>query len=209
MDLITDLTDAGLLAGLFLGALLDALPGPCLFVFGEVFFIAAGGLLHQSGSPWPVLAVFAGALTADQLGYWLGGRLAKPLRRMVLARASRRAAWRRTRAGLERRAILFVGISRLLGPVAWITPTVAGSLQIGRARFSAGSLLGVFVGVGQFVVYGWLMSAGADLAGLDIGGLVADHALAILVVANGTALAGLVIWRRLATRRPTVPRDPQ
>ena len=36
-DFLAQTSEGWLLASLFAGALLDALPGPCLFVFGEVF----------------------------------------------------------------------------------------------------------------------------------------------------------------------------
>ncbi|RKR03222.1 DedA family protein [Maricaulis maris] len=196
-----DSSEPWLLASLFGGAFLDSLPGPCLFVFGEVFFVLAGTLLHDTGSLWPVVAVFAGALSADQIGYVLGARVAAPLRRLVLATARRRAAYRRAQRGLQRRTLVFVAISRLLGPVAWITPALAGSLRISRLRFSLGSLIGVFVGVGQFVLYGWLLAAGAVAAGVNLGGFLADHAGLMLLVGNAVVLVGLVSWRWSASRR--------
>lgn len=203
-DFLAQTSEGWLLASLFAGALLDALPGPCLFVFGEVFFLMAGNLAHETGSSWPVLAVLAGALTADQTGYFLGSKMSGPLRRVALRTSRRRAAWRRARAGLEARAILFVAGSRLMGPVAWITPTLAGSLDISWLRFSIGSFLGVLIGVGQFVLYGWLLAAGSGLIGFDLGRFVMTHAASILIGTSALGLVSMLIWRRLASCPPSV-----
>ena len=56
---------------LFIGALLDALIGPNLFVPGEPFLIAAGYQLHQ-GLWYGVIAVLCGGLIGDQLSYLIG-----------------------------------------------------------------------------------------------------------------------------------------
>ncbi|WP_203294652.1 DedA family protein [Maricaulis parjimensis] len=195
--------DSLVLLVLFAGAFLDALPGPCLFVFGEVFFVLAGNLVQETGSLWPVLAVFAGAFLADQAGYWGGRRAATPLKKLVLARSGRRKAYRRARAGLTARLVLFVAISRLLGPVAWITPALAGSLSASWSRFTLGSFLGVLIGVGQFVVYGWMLAAGIDLAGGDLGAFVEQHALALIVFANLLGMLAIFVWRWISVRRHT------
>ena len=164
----------------------------------------AGNLAHETGSAWPVLAVLAGALTADQTGYFLGSKMSGPLRRVALRTSRRRAAWRRARAGLEAQAILFVAGSRLMGPVAWITPTLAGSLDISWLRFSIGSFLGVLIGVGQFVLYGWLLAAGSGLIGFDLGRFVMTHAASILIGTSALGLVSMLIWRRLASCPPSV-----
>ncbi len=187
--------DGWLLLVLFAGALLDALPGPCLFVFGEAFFLVAGQLLHETGSIWPVLAVFAGALLADQAGFALGRWAELPLKRLILCRSGRRKAYRRARNGLQSRLILFVAISRLLGPVAWITPALAGSLNLSWHRFTLGSGLGVMIGVGQFVLYGWLLAAGGGAIGARVGAFVEAHALLLLLLANLLGAATLLVWR--------------
>lgn len=190
--------DAWLLLILFGGAFLDALPGPCLFILGEPFFLMAGHLLHETGSVWPAISVLVGALLADQTGFWIGQRAATPLKRLVLARSGRRRAYRRARQGLQSRLILFVAVSRLLGPVAWITPTLAGSLDVSWLRFSLGSVLGVVIGVGQFILYGWLLAAGVALAGGDLGHWVQAHALYLLIGANLLGLAGIWLWRHVS-----------
>ncbi|WP_291844568.1 VTT domain-containing protein [Maricaulis sp.] len=208
IGILADTSETWLLASLFLGALLDALPGPCLFVFGEVFFVLAGTLLHDAGTVWPVMAVFAGALVADQIGYELGRRAATPLRRLALATARRRSAYRRAHRGLQGRTLVFVAASRLLGPVAWITPALAGSLRVSWLRFTLGSLIGVFLGVGQFVLYGWLLAAGVGAAGFDLGHFLAEHAVLILFGGNGVVIAGLLIGRwQFGSRRG--PRQDQ
>ena len=198
--LLDSQSETWLLLALFGGAFLDALPGPCLFIFGEPFFLLAGSLLHESGSVWPVMAVIAGALLADQAGFWIGQRAFNPLKRIALARSGRRKAYRRARRGLQSRLILFVAISRLLGPVAWITPTLAGSLDVSWHRFTLGSSLGVMIGVGQFVLYGWTLAAGVGLAGGELGAFVQQHAVTLLILANLLGLAAIGVWRWISSR---------
>ena len=91
-----------------------------------------------------------------------------------------------------------------MGPVAWITPTLAGSLDISWLRFSIGSFLGVLIGVGQFVLYGWLLAAGSGLIGFDLGRFVMTHAASILIGTSALGLVSMLIWRRLASCPPSV-----
>ena len=61
-------------ASLFIGALLDALIGPNLFVPGEPFLIAAGYQLHQ-GIITGVFAVLLGGFLGDQASYFIGRKV--------------------------------------------------------------------------------------------------------------------------------------
>ena len=159
---------ASLILTLFFGAFFDATLGTCFFVFGEAFFLMAGGLLFADGALWAVAAVFSGAYAADQAGYLLG-RQARPwFHRFVLARRARRAALRRTRLLLRRHGIKAVAASRLLGPVAWFMPPVCGSTGMPWHRFAIGSAIGVTLGVGMFVALGWLTAWGADRGDIDV-----------------------------------------
>jgi len=196
---------APLVLTLFLGAFFDATLGTCFFVFGEAFFLMAGGLLFSERAIWAVAAVFAGAYAADQTGYLIGRQLRPFFHRFVLARRARRAALRKTRALLARHGIKAVAVSRLLGPVAWFMPPVCGSAGMAWQRFAIGSALGVTLGVGMFVALGYAAAWGAARGNVDVEAFIAVHKWALL--AGGQALflvagiishfAGSALFRRV------------
>ena len=141
-----------LLSALFFGAFFDATLGTCFFVFGEAFFLLAGGLAYSDHAWQAVAAVFAGAYAADQTGYLIGHRLRPWFRRFALATRLRRANYRKALVLLNRHGIKAVAVSRLLGPVAWFMPAICGSVGLPWPRFAAGSALGVLLGC-LFAIY--------------------------------------------------------
>ncbi len=147
---------------LFIGALLDALIGPNLFVPGEPFLIAAGFQLHQ-GIWVGVVAVVMGGLLGDQLSYFIGRRFGRNAqRRLIKWQPKTRRPIARCRLLLQRKGNAVLMFARLLGPVAWIVPFIAGVNQISWCRFSVFATIGLFLGVGQFVLWGYLLSYGLE-----------------------------------------------
>lgn len=147
---------------LFIGALLDALIGPNLFVPGEPFLIAAGYQLHQ-GLWYGVIAVLCGGLIGDQLSYLIGyhyGRKAQ--KKLIQWQPKIRRPIARCRLLLKRKGNFVLVFSRLLGPVAWIVPFIAGVNHIEWRRFSLFATVGLLLGVGQFVLWGYLLSYGLE-----------------------------------------------
>ncbi|MBY9068049.1 VTT domain-containing protein [Hyphomonas sp. WL0036] len=171
---------------LFFGAFFDATLGTCFFVFGEAFFLMAGGLLFTEKAVWAVIAVFAGAYAADQTGYLIGRQMRPWFHRFVLAKSGRRAVLRKTRRLLRQHGIKAVAASRLLGPVAWFMPPVCGSAGMPWQRFAVGSALGVALGVGMFVTLGWAIAWGASQGDVDVEGFIRAHKWALL--AGGQAV---------------------
>ena len=147
---------------LFTGALLDALIGPNLFVPGEPFLIAAGFQLHQG--VWAgVIAVLFGGLIGDQLSYWIGRRFGRKAQtRLMNWQPKTRRPIARCRLLLQRKGNSVLLFARLLGPVAWIVPFIAGVNHISWRRFSIFATIGLLLGVGQFVLWGCLLSYGLE-----------------------------------------------
>lgn len=190
-ELLTSLdTPAGalLLAAIAFG---DTLVGIGFFVFGELAFLVAGAAISTNGAYLPAVVVLGAAWAGDVTSYFIGSTYGPRIARPFLKRSRRRKAWRRAQAELARRGALFVVMSRFLGPVAWVTPLLAGTMGMPRRTFLPAAALGVLLGVGQFIVYGAL---GAQMIDVILP-FIANH-FAVILLAACMVLAGFLVWRR-------------
>lgn len=147
---------------LFVGAFLDALIGPNLVVPGEPFLLAAGYQLHH-GIMGGVFAVLLGGLLGDQSSYWIGRKYGLTVQRKLIAwqpRFNRPLA--RCRLFMRQNGNKVLLFARLLGPIAWLVPFVAGTQQIAWQRFSFFATIGLIIGMGQFIFWGYLLAYGID-----------------------------------------------
>lgn len=194
--------DLAQLATLFIGAFLDGFILTCVFVFGEGVFLLAGSLAYTELSIWPIAAIYSGAYLADQLGYGFGRVFQAQFRGFSLANRARRKLVRRSNRLIQKRGIVMIAASRFLGPVAWVTPPLAGSLSFSYRRFAIGSALGVVLAVGQFWVAGALMAYGAEQGGFDPQRFLDEHFWTLFWVGQIVLLAliggwRLIMWLRL------------
>ncbi|MEJ8561631.1 LssY C-terminal domain-containing protein [Yoonia sp. GPGPB17] len=127
--------------------------------------------------------------------YVIGRRYGARFSVRFLKRHKRRSAWRRAQAEITRRGVLFIVFSRFLGPVAWVTPFLAGTLEMPRKTFLPAAALGVILGVGQFLIYG---AIGAQLAGTFLP-FILDH-LALILLTLCMLLSALLVWQRSERR---------
>lgn len=186
--------------GLFTGALLDALIGPNLFVPGEPFLIAAGYQLQQ-GLLGGVIAVLLGGFIGDQLSFMIGRRLGKPAQnRLTKWQPKTRRPIARCRRLMATKGNYVLMFARLLGPVAWVVPFMAGTARVEWARFTLFSTVGLVLGVGQFVMWGYLLSYGVDNFPYigQATTFVVEHKVSLLAVLF--SLVFYVIGRRLKWR---------
>ncbi|USD40075.1 LssY C-terminal domain-containing protein [Vibrio sp. SCSIO 43135] len=184
-------------ASLFIGALLDALIGPNLFVPGEPFLIAAGYQLYQ-GALTGVVAVLLGGFIGDQLSYLIGRRAgSKFQRKLTRWQPKTRRAFARARLLMKRRGIYVLAFSRLLGPVAWVVPFVAGINHVTWKRFTTFSSIGLILGVGQFVAWGYLMAYGLNNIPVlnEVKVFVIEHAYSLFALLFSLCVAYLG-WKR-------------
>lgn len=186
---------AAVLLTIFFGAFLDAMVFTCLFVFGEAVFLLAGGLAYTTGSALPILAAYGGAYIADQSNYGIGRFYRRMFNRIALANSRRRRAVRRATALLRSRGVLMIAASRFMGPIAWVTPPLAGSLLMNYVKFAVGSLLGVLLGVGQFLLLGWIGAYGAERGGFDPQRFLTDHFWTLFFAGQGLLIGLGIIWR--------------
>jgi membrane protein DedA with SNARE-associated domain len=176
--------------GLVIVAFLDTLPGIGFFVYGEFAFVGAGAILGSGGTIIPIVAVLIAAWLGDMAGFILGQRLGPKSLPRFLKPLKRRRAMRWAKRSINRHGAWFVVLSRLLGPVAWITPFVAGSLGMSRLSFGAAAGLGVLLGGGQFILLGALGATFFD----PIWTFIMAHWGVIALGIMGLGLA-FMIWR--------------
>ncbi|KIP71652.1 hypothetical protein SN10_14030 [Vibrio harveyi] len=193
---------------LFFGAFLDATIGPNLFVPGEPFLLAAGYQLHQ-GIIWGVIAVLIGGWFGDQLSYFIGKHSgSKTQRKLIRWQAKTKRPIARCRLLMKKRGNAILIFARLLGPVAWVVPFMAGSVNVSWKRFTVCSSIGLILGVGQFVVAGYLLAAGLQtwlpLDSLKL--ILIEHKLliaSVLVAVTFTVVAWKKNWSRKWTKSLT------
>ncbi|PAW12662.1 MULTISPECIES: LssY C-terminal domain-containing protein [Vibrio harveyi group] len=193
---------------LFFGAFLDATIGPNLFVPGEPFLLAAGYQLHQ-GIIWGVIAVLIGGWFGDQLSYFIGKHSgSKTQRKLIRWQAKTKRPIARCRLLMKKRGNAILIFARLLGPVAWVVPFMAGSVNVSWKRFTICSSIGLILGVGQFVVAGYLLAAGLQtwlpLDSLKL--ILIEHKLliaSVLVAVTFTVVAWKKNWSRKWTKSLT------
>lgn len=170
---------------LFIGALLDALIGPNLFIPGEPFFIAAG--YHLYAGMWgSVVYVMIGALIGDHLSFFIGRHWGtKAQRRLIKWQPKVRRVVARCRLLMRRKSNAVLLFSRLLGPVSWVVPFIAGSHKVPWLRFGLYSSIGLVLGIGQFVVWGYLLALGVNQSALvdSIQIFWVEHQYSLLVIA--------------------------
>ncbi|NRB00706.1 MAG: LssY C-terminal domain-containing protein [Rhodobacteraceae bacterium] len=177
-----------LLAALAFG---DTLIGVGFFIFGEVAFLAAGAAITTNALYLPAIVVLVAAWAGDVTSYAIGRKYGARMSTRYLKRLKRRQAWRRAQSELRKRGEVFVVVSRFLGPVAWVTPFLAGTLGMPPRRFVPAAALGVLLGVGQFLVYG---AIGGHLIGSFLP-FVMDH-LAVIALVASMLISSIYVWRR-------------
>ncbi|MEZ8103011.1 LssY C-terminal domain-containing protein [Vibrio bivalvicida] len=185
---------------LFVGALLDALVGPNLFVPGEPFLLAAGYQLQQ-GIVTGVIAVLLGGFIGDQVSYFIGRKMGIPAQKKLIRwQPKTRRPIARCRQLMAKKGNYLLAFARLLGPVAWVVPFVAGSQKITWIRFSVYSTIGLLLGVGQFVAWGYLLGYGIDKFPLlnEIKIFIVEHKATL--VAFGVSIGFYLIGRKLGWR---------
>lgn len=169
---------------LFVGAFLDALIGPNLFVPGEPFLIAAGYQLQQ-GIWAGVFVVLLGGFLGDQVSYWIGRYVGvSAQKKLIKWQPKTRRPVARCRHLMHKKGNYVLAFARLLGPIAWVVPFIAGTNKVTWGRFTVFGSLGLLLGVGQFVMWGFLLGYGVErfpiLAQVKL--VIAEHQLILISI---------------------------
>lgn len=146
---------------IFLGAFGDAFLFSAPFVFGEIFFIAAGyALAHLSGYKI-VLLVYTGVVLGDICSFFIGRRYAERiLRRLTHKRPRFRLNSIRAARLIKNKGAMTLIIARISGPLSKIMPFMAVSLGMNFIPFLLADFLGVVLGSAQFILAGWALAKG-------------------------------------------------
>lgn len=141
---------------LFLGSYLETLIGPSFFIPGELFLVS-GSVLAGIGvlNIWYVMAVlYGGAILGDNSSYLIGKYTGKSIfkeGRFIFSMTN----YDKGKAFFDKYGSRAVFFARIMGPLSWITPFLAGIYKVPYKTFSLYNTLGVLVGVGEFIVVGY------------------------------------------------------
>lgn len=174
-----------LVAGVALG-----LPVP------EDVWLAAGGYLAWAGLlsfRWVVFVGVAGAVTADNLGYWIGRlgrrRLLDRFGRYVLVTPAR---LRQAEAFFLRHGEKAVFFARFIAGLRFSAGPLAGVSRMPFPRFFAYNFAGALIWVPAMVTVGYLFAPNLDrVLGLLRRGQRVVAAVILLTLLAGLAMAGL------------------
>lgn len=155
MEQVVGYQGALILPLLGLVAFFDTVIGIGFFVPGEIAFVSAGATLAETGNYLVLAVVWMSGWAGDLTSFFLGRRHGMTLVVRFLRPLKRRCQWRKASRLLQRFGAIFVIAARFLGPVAWITPFLAGAAGMGRGRFALASVPAVVLGSGQFILLGY------------------------------------------------------
>jgi len=179
---------------LFLGSYFETLIGVGFFIYGEIFFIP-GALLAGTGvlNIWMVAFVLiAGGVLGDSTSFLLGRHYGAS----IFKEENKVFNHTNYQKGLDffaAHGTKAIFLSRLLGPVSWITPFLAGTYGVSYPAFLAYNIAGVTVGIGQFLVVGYFFGSNYD----TILTIIKNDA----AVVGGITLLVLVAWYSIKRNR--------
>ncbi len=145
---------------LFLGSYFETLIGVGFFIYGEFFFIP-GALLAGAGvlNIWLVsFVLIAGGALGDTTSFYIGRRYGVSFFNEH-NKVFNHTNYRKGKDFFEKYGTKSIFLARLLGPVSWITPFLAGVYKVPYPTFFPFNLAGVTVGIGQFLVFGYFFGS--------------------------------------------------
>lgn len=141
---------------LFVGSFLETLVGVGFFIYGEFLFLPGAMLagLHVLNIWLVAIALIGGGILGDSASYFLGARYGIKVfkdKNRFLNHKNRQ----RGEDFFQKYGDKGIFLARLLGPLSWITPFLAGVYNVPYRRFLKYNIPGVLVGIGQFIVVGY------------------------------------------------------
>ena len=155
---------------LFLGSMFETIIGFSFFVYGEIFFLSGSILAGMDIlNIWIVMLVlYSGGILGDNISYLLGRKYGlafysklKDVR--FLNKIINRRNLKRGVKFFKKYGAVSVFFGRLLGPVSWITPFIVGTYKLEYRKFLPYEIMGVLIGIGQFIIVGYLFGRHFEL----------------------------------------------
>ncbi len=140
---------------LFFGCFFETLVGPAFFLPGEIFLISgsvlAGARILNIG--FVALVCYSGGILGDSTSYFLGKLIGPVLKNGT--RILSQANYQKGEDFFKKYGLKAIFLARLLGPLSWVTPFLAGTYQIPYKSFVAYNIPGVLVGISEFLIVGY------------------------------------------------------
>ena len=154
---------------LFAGSMFETIIGFSFFVYGEIFFLS-GSILAGMGilNVWEVMGVlYLGGMVGDSISYFLGKAYGFALytrlsRVPILQKHINKSRFSKGARFFRKHGAWSVFFGRLLGPISWVTPFMAGTYQLAYRKFLPFEMMGVVIGIGQFIVAGYFFGKHFD-----------------------------------------------
>jgi|SRR3989344_75360 len=146
---------------LFLGSYFETLIGPGFFIPGEPFFLG-GAILAGTGVLNMIIVSIScilGGILGDSSSYFIGRRYGEYIFKILFKKENKHFNIKNYNKGINylktygKKSIFF---ARLMGPLSWITPFLAGTLHIKYKDFIKYNVPGVIVGIGWFLMIGYI-----------------------------------------------------
>ena len=154
---------------LFFGSMFETVIGFSFFIYGELFFLAGSMMAGMSIlNIWEVIIVlYAGGILGDSLSYFLGVRyglrIYKKLKNIrFFKRFINEQNYDKGVKFFQKRGAMSLFFARLLGPLSWITPFIAGIYKLPYRKFLTYNIPGVIIGIGQFIIIGYFFGRHVD-----------------------------------------------
>ncbi|MFA6536223.1 MAG: LssY C-terminal domain-containing protein [Candidatus Paceibacterota bacterium] len=145
---------------LFWGSFFETLIGIGFFLYGELIFIPASLLAGAHVlNIWLVsFFLIAGGIAGDSASFFIGRKYG-----VKLFKEEHRFLNHTNRAKGEEFFKKYgdkgIFLARLLGPLSWITPFLAGIYAVPYSRFLKYNIPGVFAGIGEFLIVGYFFGS--------------------------------------------------
>jgi len=146
---------------LFFGSYFETLIGVGFFVYGEIFFLS-GAVVAGAGilNIWIVaLSVVFGAALGDSSSFALGRKYGMSFFKEH-HKFFNHTNYQKGQDFFNKYGTKAIFLARLLGPLSWVTPFLAGVYKIPYGQFLKYNIPGIIVGIGQFLIVGYFLGNG-------------------------------------------------
>ena len=175
---------------LFLWSFWDAWIISNFFIHGEIFFLAAWyGIAESMLNPYvSMFMLITWAMLWDHMSYFFWNKYGKKIfhKDAKFLNLSNLKKWENFFKKYWEKTVL---LSRLLGPISWIVPSLAAMFWVQYKNFAIYNFFGILLWVSQFVFYGYILSIWADYFWITI---VINGVLLLF-----TIIMGLYLWKNL------------